>query len=312
VLCAIDSVLAQTVPVDEVIVVDDGSTDQTAEAIHRRFGSRVKLFSQENRGVSGARNRGIREAKGDWIAFLDSDDTWMPTKIERQIEALTHLGGEFGLCFSNGSYKGHPGGILSIFQEAAFEDKRPYGPFDEPAEYLLGPPSPFRLQGIVILRSLLEEVNGFDEHLRAMEDLDVLFRLTFRTRFCFVAEELVCIDRTPSRPHGLCEEFAKRNDRTYDDLRRVYTRWLTMPEVTGTDYGRRISELLREVSYGCAESNIHQLRIRPALREIGRLREIGDTYPAIIGTFLSRKIAKLRSRPAVSLTPPAPHQRPAR
>ncbi len=294
VLRAIDSVLAQTHPVDEVIVIDDGSTDQTAAAIQQRFGSRAKVIRQDNQGVSAARNRGVREASGEWIAFLDSDDTWLPTKIETQVKALTYLGGEFGLCFSNGIYDGHPDGILSVFQEAAFDDKRTFGTFDQPSEYLLGPPSPFRLQSIIVLRSLLQET-AFDEALRAMEDLDVLFRLTFRTRFCFVAEKLVCIDRKPSRPHGLCEEFAKRNDQTYNDLRRIYSRWLTMPEVKGTDYQRRIRELLRLVSYGCAESNIHQLRIGPALREIGRLRDIGDSYPAIIGTFFSRKIAKLRS-----------------
>ncbi len=153
------------------------------------------------------------------------------------------------------------------------------------------------MQSIVILRSLLEQISGFDEALRAMEDLDVLFRLTFRTRFCFVSEPLVRIDRTPSRPHGLCEEFNTRNDRKYDDLRRVYCRWLTMPEVTGTDYQQSICRLLRLLSYDSAESKMHEFRVGPTLREIGRLRDIGDSYLTIIRTFFSRKIAKLRRQP---------------
>jgi glycosyltransferase involved in cell wall biosynthesis len=294
-LRAVDSVLAQTVPVDEIIVVDDGSADGTAEAIRACHGSRVIVIKQENQGVSAARNTGFRAARNEWIAFLDSDDIWLPTKIERQIEALATLGPGFGLCFTNCVYDGRLDLTLSVFQEAAVDDQTAFGPFTQPSHYLLGPPSPFRMQSILVLRSLLDEVHGFDEALRAMEDLDVLFRLTFRTRFCFVAEPLVRIDRTPSRPHGLCEEFATRNDRKYEDLQRVYTRWLAMNEVSGTEYQQPICGLLRLISYDSAESKLHEFRIRPTLREISRLREIGDSYPTIISTFVSRKIAKLRS-----------------
>src|SRR5260370_27491420 len=85
---AIESVLGQTRPADEIVVVDDGSTDDTA-AIVERFHSRgVRLVRQENRGPSEARNRGIAETTGNLIAFLDCDDLWVPAKTERQIEHL--------------------------------------------------------------------------------------------------------------------------------------------------------------------------------------------------------------------------------
>ncbi|MCX7013771.1 MAG: glycosyltransferase family A protein [Candidatus Sumerlaeota bacterium] len=110
---AIDSVLAQTFKDFEVIVVDDGSTDNTRETL-LRYGDRIRYLHQDNAGVSAARNRGILEARGEWITFLDSDDVWLPNRLAvlvedlpfaREIVAHTgnllicreHLGGEVDL-----------------------------------------------------------------------------------------------------------------------------------------------------------------------------------------------------------------------
>ncbi|MHC5098093.1 MAG: glycosyltransferase family 2 protein, partial [Planctomycetota bacterium] len=84
---AIESVLAQTRPADEVIVIDDGSSDGTGDVV-RSFGDKVIFIQQENAGASVARNAGIEAATSDWIAFLDADDEWLPNKIELQIAQL--------------------------------------------------------------------------------------------------------------------------------------------------------------------------------------------------------------------------------
>lgn len=81
---AIGSVLAQTRPPDEIVVVDDGSRDATIDVV-ARFGSAVRLVQQANAGCGSARNTGVRHTQGSWLAFLDADDLWHPTKLERQI-----------------------------------------------------------------------------------------------------------------------------------------------------------------------------------------------------------------------------------
>ena len=83
----INSVINQTYPVNEIIVVDDGSNDGTYDLIRTYFPQVISIY-QENKGVSNARNVGIQAAKGKWIAFLDSDDEWLPNKIEKQISFI--------------------------------------------------------------------------------------------------------------------------------------------------------------------------------------------------------------------------------
>ncbi len=97
---AIDSILSQTRLPNEIIVMDDGSTDGTADILRSRFGDRIKLFQQENVGCEGARARAVRLAKGDWIALCDSDDSWHPDHLER-LARLADLAPGATLLFSN-------------------------------------------------------------------------------------------------------------------------------------------------------------------------------------------------------------------
>ena len=177
---ALDSVIEQTRLPAEVIVVDDGSTDATAELVESRFPG-VRLLRQENRGVSAARNRGIEASRGEWIALLDSDDEWRPRKLERQLSAL-EAQPDLRICHTDEIWirKGrrvNPRQIHAKHGGWIFEHCRPL--------CAMSPSS------IVIHRSIFEAVGMFNEALPACEDYDLWLRICSRYPVLYVDEPLV-------------------------------------------------------------------------------------------------------------------------
>ena len=161
---AINSVLEQTFSDFELIVVDDGSTDGTQEQLRPYLG-RIRYLYQANRGVSAAQNAGLREARGEWVAILASDDVWHPTKLQCQLEALGSLSAGFGACFTNCKYIGNPVMTFTAFEEAGLMTDGAYGPLHNPLLYLWERKYGLYVQSLLVLRSLVNEVGGFDETL---------------------------------------------------------------------------------------------------------------------------------------------------
>ena len=185
---AIDSVLGQTYRAREVIVVDDGSTDGTADVL-RAYGRAVVPVFQANAGPAAARNRGIREAQGDFIAFLDSDDMWRPTKLQRQVDLLRRAGPEAPCCLCDTLFRFPHQPEQTTFQVARLKLSEPEGLWLNPAQVLA---TRFVLfcQAALIRREFLLDCGGFDEQLWAMEDHDLALRLALRGPWAYVRDPL--------------------------------------------------------------------------------------------------------------------------
>ena len=177
---ALNSVAEQTCAPLEVIAIDDGSTDNTAERIEQHF-PHVRYFKQTNQGVSAARNTGIELAKGDWIALLDSDDEWLPGKLETQLAQLSQQR-EVLICHTeeiwirNGvrvnQMKKHAKAGGWIFQHCL-------------------PMCAMSPSSIVIHRRVFDDVGVFDETLPACEDYDLWLRTTCRYPVLFIDKPLI-------------------------------------------------------------------------------------------------------------------------
>ena len=163
---ALESVLAQSIPPHEVIVVDDGSTDDTREIIKQQF-SNVRYLYQENRGVSSARNTGIGAAGGDWIALLDSDDCWLPKKLEVQ-QQLLRDNPDARICHSDEIWIRNGKRVNPMKKHA----KRGGHIFKHCLPLCAISPS-----STIIRRDLFDEIGLFDESLPACEDYDLWLRL---------------------------------------------------------------------------------------------------------------------------------------
>ncbi len=166
---AVESVLAQRFGDFELIVVDDGSTDETP-ALLSRYGERVRTIRQEHRGVSAARNRGIAASRSPLVAFLDSDDLWLPEKLSRQV-AFFEEHAEAVVCQTEEIWVRNGRRV-----NPRLRHRKPSGWIFEPSlELCLVSPS-----AVMARRELFADVGLFDETLPACEDYDLWLRVSLR------------------------------------------------------------------------------------------------------------------------------------
>jgi len=169
---AIDSAIKQSYPNIEIVIVDDGSTDNTRASL-AEYGDKIRYVWQENQGASAARNRGLAEARGEFIAFLDADDAYLPNNIAEKINFLS-AHDEYAWCYSNWAW--------------VHDNEQPYMFGHEPVlslahlkahgDVLLKALQGYRLGTNVFLfrKKVFESIDGFDEKLAVLEDYDLYVR----------------------------------------------------------------------------------------------------------------------------------------
>ncbi len=177
---AVDSVLAQSFRDFELIVVDDGSTDDTVNRL-AKFGGRLRLFKTTRRGVAAARNFGVSQAQGRYVAFLDSDDLWLPRKLEIQIAFLDrHL--EIQICQTEEIWIRN-----GVRVNAKAVHRKPSGDvFVRSLDLCLVSPS-----AVMMTSDLFQRVGGFDESFPVCEDYDLWLRVASAYSVPLIPEALV-------------------------------------------------------------------------------------------------------------------------
>ena len=268
VAAAMESALAQTLEGVEVVAVDDGSTDRTVEILQRyvaRDPERVRVIEQPHSNPYAARNRGAREARGCYLAFLDSDDLWEPRKLELQLPLLDQRS-QVVLCHTGGRTTGPAGNVLRSF---------PAQPdYQGHCFKRLLVRNRLATSSVVVPRDLFLEMGGFDEALAARGDWEMWTRIARRGEFTAVDLPLIRY-----RFHG--GRMSRDTDRMRDYHLRVIQKHADLyhDEVPGLDRYLRNARFEAHVAY--AQEYLGAGRRGRALAEVARaLREKPGAAPA--------------------------------
>jgi glycosyltransferase involved in cell wall biosynthesis len=252
---SVSSVLAQTYDRWDLTVVDDGSTDATLEAI-RAFGDRVRLLKQKHAGPSEARNLAIRSSQGDWIAFLDSDDVWEPTKLARQAE-LVRQRPDVVLVGTDYSRSEHPG--------SSFRGELAGYPWRRGVPTVLGllKGNYLHTSSLVVRRAALDRSGLFDPDIYGVEDLDLWVRLAELGSVECIEEVLVHVRRHQGQTtHSL--KYHREMVRTF---RRFLQKYGGDPKLAHL-LRRRIGEMEWDLAYMEREAGHRSLARSAYLRSI--------------------------------------------
>ncbi len=264
---ALNSVYAQTYDnIIEVIVVDDGSTDNTVEIIRNRFPD-VKLIEQENQGSPTARNRGVAEASGEYIAFLDDDDEWLPQKTSIQVQ-----------CFMK--HRGLRMTIADVFWMAndrlVDDQQNADTTLVEPLLFTHVFPEirfHYGCSGWMLDRDLFERSGGFLRHMRRSQDTELLWRILL-DGYSVARVRYPLLRRYPSRARRSSEEWAAVYRTSYQGIAPTVTE---VASLAGQDYGmltnmdalRRVAAFHFRAGWGLfnvGERDLGSESLREALR----------------------------------------------
>jgi glycosyltransferase involved in cell wall biosynthesis len=262
---AVDSALGQVYRPLELIVVNDGSTDNTRQVL-AGYGEAIRVIDQDNRGMSAARNVAIRAARGEYIAFLDADDWWHSEKLARQVD-LMESHPELGFSSTAAQVMDMQGKALNLWRCRERGMRMLETLFAENAAIAGG------CSAVVVRRRLLDETGLFDENLRGFEDPDLWIRLAARSGYACIDEPLAFIlrrEKSVSRNLEAMRASALKSIRKNRDLLPPALRgafWRNSLAGVYTDYAKgayragRLSEALADVLRALALAPIGRGRL---------------------------------------------------
>ena len=248
----IESVQKQTYRDYELIVIDDGSTDRTAKIVCEIADERLKFFSYQNAGVSVARNRGIQQATGEYIAFLDADDLWTRDKLEKQV-AILETNPEVGVVYSQTSYIDSQSNLLYNCNPVSFAG-------NVLPELLL---TNFLHNGSnpLIRQQAVATVGGFDSNITSCEDWDYYLRLAALYPFAVVPEYQILYRQTGSQ--NMSSNVARMQQASYTVIERAYQKFPRLRHYR--------SQSLSILHLYCAELYLRNSKFKP--QDLSRVGE---------------------------------------
>lgn len=290
---AIESVLDQTLKADQIIVVDDGSTDRTPEMCGQFSGS-IEYIRQTNAGVAGARNTGIKLARHAWIAFLDSDDHWTPTHLASMTAAIKETGGRARFYFSDVFMVNGPS-AATLWSQIGFTFEGLVRLAPDGADWMLSPRVPASIQSSVFNAALLKASSGFDRCVEPMEDTELFCRLGIGGAVCAVNAVGCFYSADDSTNNRLT---TKVNFRTEDYWKCITTLWsLVQDRFPNLDPSHR-----RFIRYSLADAYWRLARNRwnsgKFFHSATSFLQCLKTQPSLLAVLLAKKAAGKREKPS--------------
>lgn len=306
-IAAIECVLAQTYPSIEVIVVDDGSTNGSGEVVERFINQiagssrRVSFLKQPNQGASIARNTGIAAAQGEYIAFLDSDDTWVPEKLEWQLKALEQFKDECCACVTDARLVDDSGMDKGNFEVHGRHYQQTIGVDRDATKSIARSFCGFWMSSLLVKADTVRKIGGFDPKISFVEDRDLHFRIALVTSIAYVNKQLIQIDRTPTPPGLGCRPWDSQ-DVQFRQQQSMLESWLRI-EPLPSDVRTMVKRALGALHSQQVNWHLENLRYSEARRASFRAVKY-KTAPGTVAKFLLTWLAPALARGIAPKTRP--------